>query len=434
MTKPVKFYNDLMEGAPQVNNTNGSLTAMLDAVLVNGFGVRAATGISFSAGIATITFAATHKYLLNQVVEVSGVPQAEYNGQFNVISKTTFTISYYVNGTPPAPTGTPSVKNPSLNFEIAFTGANKRAYRSKSILSSRLYLRVDDSLDPSYSDAYSKKGKVTMIESMTDIDTITGSQAPYDPGNLTRNHIGTGTGVNAVDGWYKWYYARTQLNGGGQTEDTMATSAANRSWVIIGDDRGFYFFISSDPNNGARTGYCFTDFESFRQGDAFATILTATDFNGAANTPNGNYYANSTDFNSKFAASLDVSGKVILKDYQQVGPPIRAGFMGLGSINGQVISGQNTGVVYPNGPDYGLIVHPAYIKQENNHIRGKMPGMMWVHNDQPLQHFEFVDGILGYPGRKFLVVTLTNYTGASSEYNNNINKARIVFDVTGPWY
>jgi len=423
-----------MEGAPQITNTNGSLTAMLDAVLANGFGVRTATGISFSAGIATITFAATHKYSLNQVVEVSSVPQAEYNGQFNVIGKTTFTISYYVNGTPPAPTGTPSVKIPSLNFEIAFTGTNKRAYRSKNILSSRLYLRVDDSLDPVYNTAYAKKGKVSVIESMSDIDTITGAQAPYDPANITKNHIGTGTGATAIDGWYKWYYAKTQ-NTGTYPSDVDGTSSGNRSWVIVGDDRGFYLFISCDDVNGGRTGYCFTDFESFRQGDAYSTILTATDWYALANstTPNG-YASNCADFNTKFAASLDFTGKVIMKDYQQVGSNVRAGFMGLGSQNGQVVSGLNTGVVYPNGPDYGLIVHPTYLKQENNHIRGKMPGMMWVHNDQPLQHFEFVDGILGYPGRKFLVITTTHFTGTAYENNGNINKARIVFDVTGPWY
>jgi hypothetical protein len=43
------------------------------------------------------------------------------------------------------------------------------------------------------------------VEDLSDIDTIVGAQAPYDPNNPTQNW----KQVTASQwGWYKWYHAR----------------------------------------------------------------------------------------------------------------------------------------------------------------------------------------------------------------------------------
>ncbi len=418
---PVKHYNSGMQGAPQLANAWGDMTALLDAVLVDGFNLRTVDSLTFADGIATARVNAGHLYLVDQVLTIAGANQPEYNGEVRVLSTTSLEFTFAVTGTPVTPaTGTISVKVAPLNFERAFSATNKRAYRSKNVLSNRPFLRVDNSLDPAYTTTYAKKAKVLMAENMSDVDTVVGAQAPFDPLRPLQNTVGSGSGATAVDGWYKWYYSKLDQN---YSESTGGTGG-NKSWVLVGDDRGFYLFNEWQVSVYGRAGYFFTDFASFRQGDAYNTLLTATELYIAANASPG---YNGADHNNYCNRSLDVTGKALMRDHLQVGNYIRAGFLALNTNNAQQISGYSTGIPWPNGPDYGLILHPVYLRHESpGHLRGKMPGIFWVHNDSPMADLNIVSGVTGYPGRKFLIV--------NSGYSTAGNVARYAFDISGPWW
>lgn len=429
MTLPVKYYTSTMQGAPQLTNAWGDLVTMLDAVLVNGFNLKSIASITRIGGVATVGITAGHLFLVDQVVFHAGADQAEYNGEFRVVSVTATTYTVAVTGTPATPATGASIttKAAPLGFEQAFTGTNKRAYRSANQASNRPYLRVDNSLDAAYTTTYAKKAKVTMAQGMSDIDTFVGARAPYDPAAPTKNEIGTGAGATAVDGWYKWYYAHATFGGSNNNPDNGIIISGNRDWVLVGDDRGFYLFTDFNPggNINGRVGYCFTDFSSFRAGDGFSTVLGATDAYLDASTTIPTMFP---DGGSSCNRTLDVSGKIVMRDHIQIGGNVRVGFASLGTINAQQISGYSTGVPWPNGPDYSLVLHPVYLKQENNHLRGKMPGMMWVHNDlaSAVQDKSIVDSVVGYDGRKFLIV--------ASAYTSLGNVARTAFDIIGPWW
>lgn len=421
-TIAVKHYNSGMQGAPQLANAWGDMTALLDAVLVDGFNLRTIDTLTFADGIATARVNAGHLYLVDQVVLIEGANQTEYNGEVRVLSTTSLEFTFAVVGTPVTPaTGSLSVKVAPLNFEKAFSATNKRVYRSKNILSNRPFLRVDNSLDPSYTTTYAKKAKVLMAENMSDIDTVVGAQAPFDPNKPLQNIVGTGSGVGAVDGWYKWYHSKSDQAGG---NDSGGGTGGNKNWVLVGDDRGFYLFNEWQVSVYGRAGYFFTDFSSFRQGDAYNTLLTATDWYAVANnTP----YYNGVDHAGYCNRSLDFTGKVLMRDHMQVGGYIRAGFLALNTNNAQQITGYSTAVPWPNGPDYGLILHPVYLRHESpGHLRGKMPGIFWVHNDSPMADLNVVSGVVGYEGRKFLIVC--------NGYSTAGNAARYAFDITGPWW
>lgn len=429
-TIPVKWFSNLMQGAPQLTNAWGDLVTMLDACLADGFNLKTIASITRSGSVATVTITAGHGYLVEQVVLHAGADQAEYNGEFRVVSVTSTTYTVDITGTPATPATGASIttKAAPLGFEKAFTGTNKRAYRSPNVASNRPYLRVDNSLDPVYTTTYAKKGKVTMAQGMSDIDTFVGARAPYDAALPTKNETGTGSGSTAVDGWYKWYYAHAVLNAGSGTYESAAPNATARSWVLVGDDRGFYLFTDVNPadTNNYRIGYCFTDFESYRAGDGFNTLLCASEFYATASTTvTGAYIDGPCPFNR----TLDYTGKVLMRDHVQVGGTVRAGFATLGTLNSQQISGYSTGVPWPNGPDYGLVLHPVHLKQENSHLRGKMPGVMWVHNDVQtgIPDLTIVDSVTGYVGAKFLVVGL-GYSSAAA------NVTRMAFNITGPWW
>jgi hypothetical protein len=226
-TIAVKHYNFGMQGAPQLANAWGDMTALLDAVLVDGFNLRTIDTLTFADGIATARVNAGHLYLVDQVVLIEGANQTEYNGEVRVLSTTSLEFTYAVVGTPVTPaTGSLSVKVAPLNFEKAFSATNKRVYRSKNILSNRPFLRVDNSLDPAYTTTYAKKAKVLMAENMSDIDTVVGAQAPFDPNRPLQNTVGTGTGGGAVDGWYKWYHSRLDQN----SSESAGGTGGNKNW------------------------------------------------------------------------------------------------------------------------------------------------------------------------------------------------------------
>ena len=51
------YYTSDEPGAPTLNNDNGSLISVLDAVLINGFGLKSVTSITVAGGLATVTCA-----------------------------------------------------------------------------------------------------------------------------------------------------------------------------------------------------------------------------------------------------------------------------------------------------------------------------------------------------------------------------------------
>jgi hypothetical protein len=423
----VKYFTNVMQGAPQLTNSWGCLVDLLDACLVNGFNLKPITSISSANGIATVTIDGGHLYQVDQVLLISGAEQTEYIGEVRVLTVTGTTFSYAIAGNPatPATGDSMTVKAAPLGFEKVFSSTNKAVYRSKNVLSNRPYLRVDNDCAPAYNTAYAKKAKVGMAQDMTDIDTVVGAQAPFDPLAPNKNWHTSGEGEAVVDGWYKWYYAKCsymyQWVG-----DTARAGIENysRPWVLVGDDRGFYLFNEYGTTGGGngRTGYCFTDFESFRQGDPYNTLLAASDFFTTANGA-----TSWGDTNNWFNRSLDYTGKILMRDHTLLGGNQRVGLTSLNTNNGQTISGRATGIPFPNPVDYSLILHPTYLMQEGGKgLRGKLPGLMWVHNDYPLQDLDIVENVVGYAGRKFLMVKMG--------YENQGACAAMALDITGPWW
>ena len=323
-------------------------------------------------------------------------------------------------GEPASPATTQTgitLKIAPLGFEIAFTGTHKRAYRSPNPQSNRHFLRVDDSLPTGYTSTWAKFGRVTIAEGMADIDTFVGAQAPFTPAAPTRNEVPTGSGTTMYAGWFKWYYARQSY-----AETSGDNGNWGRSWVLIGDDRGFFLINSSGYQGDWRVLHAFTDFDSYKPGDNFASYLIASERYQQANYTGGSY-----PYQDAYSCqSLDTTGKICMRDYTQLGGNVRLGMLSLNDQNAQSISGRTGAIPFPNGPDYGLILHPIYLRESGGHLRGVLPGMLWVHQNQPYGHLTMIDNVIGYEDRKFLYVTI-------SSYSSETNSCGFCFDITGPW-
>lgn len=420
MSNTVKWMHSGMAGAPVLTNTWGSLTALLDACLVNGWNLQTVSAMSRNGAVATAMLSSGHGFMVDQVVLVAGCEQAEYNGEHTVTAVTATTVSFAVSGTPtsPATTGTTiTMKIAPLGFEIAYTGTNKRAYRSPNPQSNRHFLRVDDGVPAGYTTTWAKFGRVTMAERMSDIDTFVGARAPYDPALPTKNEVPSGSGTSLYAGWFKWYYARQSYN-----ENAGDNGAWGRSWVLIGDDRGFFLSNASGYQGDRRILHAFTDFDSYKPGDAYAAYLIASERYRTVSDTFGSYPYE----DAKSAYSLDTLGKIALRNYTQVGDNVRLGMLALNDGNGQNISNRSANIPFPNGPDYSLILHPIYLREAvGGHLRGVLPGQYWIHQNQPYSHLSVIENVLGYEGRKFLVVTM--------DYGGEGNTSGFAYDLTGPW-
>ena len=415
----VKYFNSGMTGAPQISNNWGDLVTMLDACLVNGFALKAIDSLTFANGIATATISSGHAYQPFQVVEIAGATQPEYNGQFRVLTTTATTFTYAVTGTPASPATTTTnitAKVAPLGWEKPFSATHKAAYRSKNPKSPQNLLLIDNSLKtPGYNTSWAKWANVGIVEEMADIDTIVGAQAPYDPNLPTKNWKQV---VAGQWGWYKWYHARqagadTSGDGGG----------GNRNWVLIGDDRIFYLFLTHQAGFKwyGRVFYCFGDITSFKPGDQYATVLAADDIYWSDGN-NVNYPGEKGGYG--LSQSLDFTGKVLLRNHTQLGNPVRFGVTSLNTNNGQQICGRGP-MPFPNGADYSLWLLPTYVRQEDGHMRGMMPGMYWMPQDRPYSDLTIVDNVVGQIGKRFLLVR--------THYDKDTEGAQIAFDITGPW-
>lgn len=387
----VKYMHSGMQNAPQLTNDWGVLVDMLDACLVNGFNTQTINGLSRSGTTATATFGSGHGYIQNQIIQIAGVVETGWNGQYRVLSVTANTLIFAVSASVAATaSGSMTAKTAPLGFEKPFSGTQKAVYRSPNLESTRMYLRVDNSLDPAWTSSYAKFAKVTISDGMSDVDTFTGSQAPYDPDNPNKNHVGSGSGTSAINGWAKWYYARYA----GQA-DYISPNNGSRKWVVIGDDKGFYLstaWASDRPNY--RALYAFGDLHSAIDGDAYHCLLQSTLSYSAADQEALLEYQNSELLQSNKSCA------VLLKPASGIGGPAYAGGRSLMLSNNGAISGFQAApqIDVPNPSNNASLFAQTYIVETNNlngyyatAVRGALRGAYWCLMRKPYDDMQMID-------------------------------------------
>lgn len=248
-SKSVQFAFDANINAPQVN-AQGSVVNLLDAVLVNGYGIQnIATLFSDEQGVVSASFNSAHGFLSGQILSIQGGVESELNGLFRVDLVTTNNVKFTNKITPNKSTsGSITAKVAPLGYEISFTdGAYKRVYKSLNP-SNTMYYIFDDNLWSGWQSGYSRICNVAIATEMRDINTITGLQCPYLSTSPNLNWEVSGSGNVAIPGWAKIVYGCwTQ----GTSAHLIQASNGNHTWSIIGNNEGFYLGLSATPSSAA---------------------------------------------------------------------------------------------------------------------------------------------------------------------------------------
>lgn len=381
----VKFLRSQMTGAPQLAGQAGSLVALLDACLVNGFGAGTVDSVVIASGIATVTRSAGHPFEIGSVAEIAGatVSGGSINGQKVVLSVTSTTYTFAATGiSNQTATGTITHKAAALGWTKPFSGTNLAAYRSANATGTQEYLRVNDT--------DTRDSRVVGYETMTDINT--------------------GTGL---------FPTATQQSGGLFWTKSTTADATAKNWILVGDDRLFFLAISHGTSGSGFNLWAFGDFNSAKSPDPYGCMICGNNATQSGNTIAGNsnsdlsYISPSTSQQIYVARSSAGIGSAVVMRNAALFP----------GVAGNIFSGAGA-AIFPNIADNGIYLGPVYLSDVSPQVsyRGIVPGMFASFQNIGSNSFaaaEYLTSVTGYSGKTFRAIP--NNTGVT------------FIDITGPW-
>lgn len=382
----IKLYRSTDQDAPQIRG-NASLIAMLDAVLVNGYGQVTVSGITRTGATATVTTATAHGLATGDVATIAGADQAAYNGEF-VITRTSATVyTVAVTGTPTTPaTGSMTSRRAPGGFSKPYAATNRGVYRSNDTSGLRHFYSFWD--EGSTAGGF-REGRFMGFVNMTDINT--GSD-PF-PTVAQRSE-----GAYFMKSW---------------TADTTA-----RPWWVVTNGKTVYIVV--EPSAGdTRVLMGFGDMIPTRPADTHASFVS------------GNTFANVTAASSYGLALYE--GRAINGNFTAL--PLMyspRNFTGAGAstpmcaminLSGATTIGSSL-LPYPHVPDNGFYMLPVLAAQGSAVIRARMPGYFESLHGSIFLNDTQVENVQALPGRKFEFFALR--TG-------NSLWSGVLIDITGPW-
>lgn len=395
MSTAVKYFSSSMTGAPVLSGTAGALVAVLDACLVDGFGLKTVDSLVVSSGIATANISTGHSAVAGGVVLISGATPSGLNGEKRVISCTTNTVVFDATGiSNQTATGTITLKIAPAGWEKQFTGTNLRAYRSTDSAATKFPLRVDDT--------GTYDARVVGYESMTDVNTGT---APFP--------------------------TSAQRSGGSYWPKSRAADSAARPWVLVADGLMFYLHVDYDPSSFAGYGFtvCFGDFLPAYSGDSYGCMLSGGNASFSFSFASGNIHQTSLEYVSSSGSPNETW---IARSYAGAGSSTR-GLRQYDQIFVLAVDGVSGGsarniVAYPNPMDGSLMLSTFRVFEASTFgMRGVFPGFYGTPQRIPEGTFatgDPVTGVTGLSGR-----TLRTLIG----YDLGGTSGKSFLDTTGPW-
>lgn len=409
MTSPVdtsvKFFHSGMPGAPVLQTVTGSLIALLDACLVNGFGALTLTSLVVSGGVATAAFAGTFPALPESVVQIGGAtgPWSDLNGEQKVTALGSGTFQFATALPSGTATGAITAKMAPAGWGIPFTGTNLRAYRSNDLTgTARHFLRVSDVMNP----AVTMSARVVGYETMTAISTGTG----LFPTNAQQNG-----GLNWAHG-YPGAAETTPLN-----------------WTIIANHRRFYIYIAygmstnfGGPTYDAELGAMFGEFPSLKSTvDNYNSVLMG-------GTSGGGHRAGPSmvNFEPNDPSLVIARGHTNAAGAQYAS--YNTGIRASGYASGR--AGQNFGPL--NGVMGRMMLQQPMlaIDMANNGPRGILPEVFLIPQEVPssiagLSKGDITLGSGVAAGKRLLAVPGSETPAMAAGASRYVT----LFDVTGPW-
>jgi hypothetical protein len=374
-------------GAPTLNNEGTSLLEIIRAIGITGYNARVVTSIAVTSGVAVAT-AASHGYTtqIGHLVLIEGAPEAALNGRKQPLTASTNSFSFAAPDVPDGIyTGTMSAKRAPIGLVELHTGADRAVFGRAAPQASSLLLRVVD--------APGQHARAQMLEAASDVDTFTGAS----PG---------------VSGGFFWCKG--------------ANTTTPKSWVVVGNERGFYLFTQRSTGTLLVPGW-FMDAVSVGPGDPWACSVA-----GAADT--ASFYVNNHAFkNVVYPGGVNWSGAapaaypVLARASSGAPGPVATAFFA--PFDSQPIALGDASRLPAVGDMVPIVSRVPMVEHNSTQyppVRGHMPGLAYPAAASPFLHLEQVaDSTSGRVYVSLACDRLSSFTPAA---------ATIMVDVTGPWH
>lgn len=169
-TYSVSYITNTMRGAPVLKGSSdgsASFIDILDALLINGWGLAAASTLIVADGIATATFASATPWEVGAVIEVEGATPIAINGRARVLTSSGNALTFATSAGDGSYGGAIGIKYAPAGWQKVFQDPQKAVYRSLDVQGIRHYYRMDESIAAT-------QVRVCGAESMDGIDSAVG--------------------------------------------------------------------------------------------------------------------------------------------------------------------------------------------------------------------------------------------------------------------
>lgn len=396
----VQLYNSTDTNAPVLTGQVGTMNALLQAVLVDGYTTASVTSITESGTTYTVTFAGANNTLrTGNYITISGCTGGwvALNGIWQITVSSSTVVTFVGPGGLGTPaTGTILYRKAPLQWTNAFaTASNVATFRAASVTGRTFqpYLRVDDNgtnATPSYRECQ-VRGYSTMSDKDTGTEAFPTTAQIAAPGVV----------------WRK----------------STSLDATARPWTLIGDGATFYLVVNSDNSlTSGRHLVGFGGFNSYKSGDAYnafcAGVFTSNNANpSVANAGMGvGVYPNAAPNLTHHA----------VRSHTQTGTSVGiCTIVPYGPITNTVIGGTaGNSAPYPHPVDGGLWVTPLLVQETTGAVRGRLCGMYsHLHSSLPCADGDRVTVVAGLSGVTLYCVSI----------NAASTQGQVLFDEFGPW-
>jgi hypothetical protein len=371
-------------GAPVLYGNAGYLIPVLDAVLIDGYGLQNVLSITHLNGTVTVTTASAHGLSSYARQQISGVNESGYNGVFEIIVPNTTQFTYQASGiTVNTGTGTVTTKTPGAGWSKPFSATNTAVYRPGSGL--RHYFKV--------------------------VDTTTICARFW--GHVSMSDVNTGTDQ---------FPTSVQMSGGLYWQKSTTADATNaKGWIIVADDKTMIMFIWF----GAQGSVNYNNMCSVGMGE-FATDKTGELYNSFVSGALASNSYSQMPFNilyNNIGAVLTTSQSAMYapRSYTQVGTSVILGKIGDYSKSSQSGMGCGGSLPYPHPVKGGMLICDVGIAEGGavaaaSVLRGRMRGIMNPLHDNPCAHGDIFDGNGDTAGRRFLAICSCSGSSTLSQY------------------
>lgn len=386
----VKHFHSAMVGAPILNGQAGSMIALLNACLKDGFDIKAATSLTVDSGVATLAFTGSHSATVESVVLVAGSSVADLNGEQKITAIGVGFVKFATAAADGAATGSISFKMAPAGWTQPFTGTNIATYKSADPMSTGMILRVDD--------PGTLNCRVVGYEQMSDVNTGTGA-----------------------------FPTTAQMSGGGYWAKSAVASATAVSWVLATDGRkiilhvAYYLSANAAYLGGVTRGFG-DDIPLRPGGDPYACSLNYS----AVSSSSGQQDA-ALDYNNSAQCAMP-------RSYTGLGSSVLHAPVPYTGYSGALSGADATMGAFPSPIDGGLRLSKKFLATAAGSAppRSDLPGLYSVPMSLTYDYFKTRDviagtGVLG--GRRLIALSCTNSMGSTGSSAVGVS----FVDITGPW-